>query len=230
MNTYSIATSPTMLATRTNISEVLEYAPIYQARPAMKLPIIILQNGKPEIVMATWGLKSSVAFNTIHMSRILKGRPWNILLRTQRCAVPANCFIVKKNNEAFLIRLPQHRLFMMGGVYQMKKNEIHFTLLETESADLISSITDNMPVVFHNDRVTKWLLADELGSIMRFADKAGNNWFDYFKISQQVFDAKENNRELLTPLGMSREQQQQREQSIQALTFEKERMNRRGSK
>lgn len=230
MNIYSIATTPEMLATRTNISEVLAYEPIFQARPGMKMPIIILRNGKPEIVMATWGLRSSTAFNTIHMSRVLKTRPWNLLIRKQRCAVPANCFIVNTNGIPHLIRLPQHRLFMMGGVFQLKKDEIHFTLLETESADLISSLTNEMPVVFHNDRVARWLMADELGTLMRFADKAGNNWFDYFKVAPEILIAKENNRNLLTPLGMTREQQKFREQSIQAMTFEKERMNRRGNK
>lgn len=230
MNIYSIATTPEMLASRTNTSEPLDYEPIYQARPGMKMPIIILRDGKPEIVMASWGLRSSSAFNRIHMSRVLKSRPWNLLIRRQRCAVPANCFIVNTQGTPHLIRLPQHRLFMMGGIFQIKKEEIYFTLLETESADLISSITKEMPVLFHNDRIARWLTADEIGTLMRFADKAGNNWFDYFKVAPEILSEKENNRELLTPLGMTREQQKLREQSIQALTFEKERMNRRNSK
>lgn len=230
MNLYSIATSPTMLATRTNISEVMEYEPVYQARPGMKMPIIILRNGKPEVVMATWGLKSNKAFNTIHTSRVLKNRPWSLLIRKQRCAIPANCFLGDKIAAPNIIRLPQHRLFMMGGVYTVKKDEIYFTLLLTESADLISSITDDMPVIFHNDRVPKWLTTEDLGSIMRFADKAGNNWFDYFKVSPEILNTKENNRELLTPLSMTREQQKNREQSMKAIAFEEERMNRRGNK
>ncbi len=180
--------------------------------------------------MATWGLKSNTAFNTIHASRVLKNRPWNLLIRKQRCAIPANCFLGDKTTTPNIIRLPQHRLFMMGGVYTVKKDEIYFTILLTESADLISSITEDMPVVFHNDRVPKWLTTEDLGSIMRFADKAGNNWFDYFKVSPEILNAKENDRELLTPLGMTREQQKNREQSMKAIAFEKERMNRRGNK
>jgi putative SOS response-associated peptidase YedK len=230
MNIYTIATSSPELATRTNVGDVIEYTPAYQARPGMKMPIIIFRNSKPEIVMATWGLRSNASFNTVHTSRILKTRPWNLLIRRQRCAIPANCFIGNKTGTPHLIRLPQHRLFMMGGMYQVKNDEIYFTLLLTETADIISSIAEEMPVIFHNDRVHKWLTTEDLGSIMRYADKAGNNWFDYFKVDPEVLNAKENNRELLTPLGMSRGQVRQREQQVAAMSFEKERMNRRGNK
>lgn len=230
MQVYSIATTPSDLAIRTNIAEVPEYSPIYQARPGMKMPIIIWRYGKPEFVNAMRGLRSSSAYNTIHMSRILKSRPWNILIRTQRCAIPANCIIVERNGEAFLIRLPLHRLFLMGGVYQQKGDEFHFTILETESADMLYSITDDMPVFIHNDRIDKWLNATELDSIFRFADKSGSNYFDYFKVNPKVLDPKENNRDLLIPIGMTHAQYLERQKQIMAMSFEKERMNRRSGK
>lgn len=238
MKVYSIATVPSDLALRTNIAEPLEYTPVYQARPGMKMPIIIYRNDRPELVSAMWGLRSSASYNSIHMSRVLKSRPWNILIRTHRCAVPANCVIVEKNNQAFLIRLPQHRLFLMGGVVQQRKDDYHFTLLETESADLLAPITESMPVFIHNDRIQKWLgqkkdaddYSMELDSIFRFADKAGNNYFDYFKIDPKVLDPKANNRELLVPIDLSNEQYRLRDKQIMAVSFEKERANRRNSK
>ncbi len=230
INAFSIATTPSELAIRTNIAEAPEYSSIYQARPGMKTPIIIWRYGKPEIIMAMWGLRSSAAYNTIHMSRILKSRPWNIMIRNQRCAIAANCVIVEKNKEAFLIRLPQHRLFLMGGVYQQKGEEFHFTILETESADLLSSITEDMPVFLHNDGIIKWLQATELDSIFRFADKSGNNYFDYFRVNPKVLDPKENNRELLIPQGVTHAQYIERQKQVMAMSFEKERMNRRNGK
>lgn len=237
MKTYCIATTSSDLGLRTNIAEPLEYAPVYQARPGMKMPIIIFRNNRPELVMAMWGLRSSAAYNTIHMSRVLKSRPWNILIRTHRCAVPANCVIVEKNSQAFLIRIPQHRLFLMGGVVQQRRDEYHFTLLETESADLLEPLSESMPVFIHNDRIQKWLRQKddddqpvELDSIFRFADKAGNNYFDYFKVNPKVLDPKENNRDLLIPIDLSLEQYRLREQQIMAVSFEKERMNRRNGK
>lgn len=237
MRAYSIATSPSDLALRTNIADALEYTPIYQARPGMKMPIVIFRNDRPELVMAMWGLRSSTMYNSVHMSRVLKGRPWNILLRTHRCAVPANCFIVEKNGNAFLIRLPQHRLFLMGGVFQQRKNDFHFTLLETESADIIAPVTESMPVIIHHDRIQKWLQHKddhdrplELDSIFRFADKAGNNYFDYFKVNPHVLDPKANERNLLIPLGMSNEEYRLRNKQIMSNSFEEEKKNRRNGK
>lgn len=238
MRSFSIATTPSELAIRTNIATnshrgLIDYKPIYQARPGMKTPIIIWRYGKPEIVMASWGLRSSSAYNSIHMSRVLKSRPWNILIRTQRCAVAANCVIVEKNKEAYLIRLPQHRLFLMGGMYQQKGDEIYYTLLETESPDILATIAGDTPVFIHNDRIQKWLQAtepDSLAGIFHFADKSGNNYFDYFKVNPKVLDPKENNRDLLIPVGMTHAQYLERQKQVMALSFEKERMNRRNGK
>jgi putative SOS response-associated peptidase YedK len=167
----------------------------------------------------------------MHMMRVLKSRPSNVLIRTHRCAIAANCVIVEKNKQAFLIRLPQHRLFFLGGIYQQKGDqEFHYTVLETESADILSSIADDMPVIIHNDRVQKWLTATELDSIFHFADKSGSNYFDYFKVDPRILDPKENNRELLIPQGLTHAQYLERQKQVMALSFEKERANRRNSK
>lgn len=230
MNCFSIATDPNELSIRTNVAGLVDYKPVYQARPGMKTPVIIWRYGKPEIVMAMWGLRSNAAYNTIHMSRVLKSRPWNVLVRTQRCAVAANCVIVEKNKEAFLIRLPQHRLFLLGGVYQQKGDEFHYTILETESPDILEPIANDTPVFIHNDRIQKWLKDSELESIFYFADKSGNNYFDYFKIDPRVLDPKENNRDLLIPQGITHAQYLERQKQVMALSFEKERANRRNSK
>ncbi len=230
MKLYCIATTTEDLAARTNVAEPLDYTPIYQARPGMKMPIIIYRNNRPEFVSAMWGMRSSTAYNSVHMSRVLKSRPWNVLIRRNKCAIPANCIVVQKGSEAYLIRLPQHRLFMMAGVFQQKGDDYFFTLLETESADIISSLTPDMPVFFHNDRVHKWLKADELDSIFRYADKAGNNWFDYFRVDSKILSPKENSRDLLIPLGLSHEQYLERQKRVAALSFEKERANRRNGK
>lgn len=230
MNCFSIATEPSEISIRTNVASVIDYKPVYQARPGMKTPIIVWRNDKPEIVMAMWGMRTSSAYNTVHMSRVLKGRPWNVLIRTQRCAVAANCVIVEKNKEAFLIRLPQHRLFLMGGVFQMKGDEFHFTLLETESPDVLAGIANDTPVFIHNDRIQKWLTTPELDSIFRFADKAGTNYFDYFKVDPKILNPKENNRDLLIPAGMSHAEYAARQKQVMALSFEKERANRRNGK
>lgn len=230
MNIYSIATKTKSIATKCRIETEEEFAPVYQARPGMKLPAIIMINGTPQLVSAMWGLRSTISANTIHMSRILKSRTWNLRLRRQRCVIPANCFIAEKNGQAWLIRLPQYRMFLMGAVYQKKGNEYHFTLLETESPDLITSVTEDMPVVFSAEKMQKWFTVKELDRILHFADKAANEYFDYFRVDATILNGNVNDKELLRPTGMTLEQYKLREMQIKAVTFEKERMNRRGGK
>jgi putative SOS response-associated peptidase YedK len=230
MNIYSIATKTKSIATKCRIETEEEFAPVYQARPGMKLPAIIMINGTPQLVSAMWGLRSTISANTIHMSRILKSRTWNLRLRRQRCVIPANCFIAEKNGQAWLIRLPQYRMFLMGAVYQKKGNEYHFTLLETESPDLITSVTEDMPIVFPAEKMQKWFTVKELDRILHFADKAANEYFDYFRVDATILNGNINDKELLRPTGMTLEQYKLREMQIKAVTFEKERMNRRGGK
>jgi putative SOS response-associated peptidase YedK len=118
----------------------------------------------------------------------------------------------------------------MGAVYQKKGNEYHFTLLETESPDLITSVTEDMPVVFPADKMQKWFTVKELDRILHFADKAANEYFDYFRVDATILNGNVNDKELLRPTGMTLEQYKLREMQIKAVTFEKERMNRRGGK
>ena len=230
MNTFSIATPAADLSIRTSIADLVVYKPIWQVRPGIKTPLIIWRYGKPELVMGMWGLRSSTAYNSVHMLRVLKSRPWNVLIRTHRCAIPANCIITEKNGVAYLIRLPQHRLFLLGGVYQQKGDQFHYTILDTESPDLLHPVAENIPVIIHNNHIQKWLEHRELDSIFHFADKTGNNYFDYFKVNAKILDPKENSRDLLIPQGMTHAQYQERQKQVMALSFEKERANRRNGK
>ena len=135
---YSLATVPDKIAELCGLGHTAKYEKKYQARPGQKLPIITLNDGVPEISEAWWGIRGNLSSAFLDMSRVLKTRPYNVLIRRQRCAVPANCFITWNNKNVHLVRLLQHRLFLMGGIWQEYKGERYFTLLETESADILS--------------------------------------------------------------------------------------------
>jgi len=99
LSLYTISTKPETVTDQCKLSESFSYSPVCQARPGMQLPIIIQINNKPSPVIANWVTK----------------RPL-ILIRKQRCAVPANCFFSVKDGQPYLIRLLQHRMFLMGGI------------------------------------------------------------------------------------------------------------------
>lgn len=232
---YTIATPPETLEEKCKIPGAVVYTPRYQVHPGDKVPILLLRKGSTEVVEAIWGLaaksgKAPVLF--VSMKNILKTKPYNIMLRNSRCALPANCFFGEMEKQAYLIRLTQERLFCMGALFQENTTtgQLHFAILLTEAADFISPLLSAMPVVVGAERHAAWLKAAHLHDIMRVADSSVNHWFDYFKVDNAVLEPDANSRELLVPMGMSAKQVQEREDQVAALKLEQSRMDRKSSK
>lgn len=219
---YTITSKPDTIVQSCKLSETFSYSPLFQARPGMKLPILIKKDNKIELVIAQWGVKKPL----VGVDRILTTRPYNILVRKQRCAVPANCFFSLKNDLPHLIRLLQYRMFLMGGIFHYTEGEFSFALLEAHPADMLSSFQGKMPVVLAPEKLSSWLSGTEIGRVIHYADKAGSYWFDYFPVSKQIVDIGQNNKELLNPLGISQLQLKDHEKKLTALAFDKERPNR----
>ena len=223
---YTISTKPGTIAEQCKLGGSFSYSSAYQARPGMQLPVIIERENKTEIVMAKWGTKKPL----ISMDKILLNRPYNILIRKQRCAVPANCFFALKNDQPCLIRLLQYRMFLMGGLFHYAEGEFHFALLEAQPADVLQCMAGQMPVVMAPEKLSSWLKGTELDRVFHYADKAGSYWFDYFPVSKKILEHHRNDKDLLVPEGISREQMSEHERKLAAVAFEKERPNRSSMK
>lgn len=227
---YTISSKPENIAQLCKLNSSFSFSPVYQARTGMKLPILINKDKQLEMVMAQWGSKKPL----LSMDRILSTRPYNILIRKQRCAVPANCFFSLKNDQPHLIRLLQYRMFFMGGIFHYVDGEFYFALLQTDPADMLNSMQGQMPVVMAPEKIFSqtggWLKEDEASRIMHYADRAGSYWFDYFPVSKQILDPAQNKLELLNPEGISQQQLKDHEKKLTAIAFEKERPNRSSMK
>ena len=219
---YTITSKPDTIAESCKLSDAFSYSPVFQARPGMKLPILIQRENKIELVMAQWEIKKPL----VGVDRILSTRPYNILVRKQRCAVPANCFFSIKNDQPNLIRLLQYRLFIMGGIFHYTEGEFSFALLEADPADILSSMQGKMPVVMAPEKLSSWLMGIEVGKVMHYADKAGSYWFDYFPVPKEILNDSQNNKDLLKPEGISQHEMKEHERKLTALAFDKERPNR----
>jgi putative SOS response-associated peptidase YedK len=220
-NIYSIATKPIYFKNLLN-GTVPVYEACYQARPGMVLPII-LGNGTNKMVLATWGLatlSSKEPITQVHMRHVLKHRPYNRMIRTARCAIPANCFILN-NKEPRLVRLLKQRVFCLGGIYEyaMKNgaNEYRFAILQAEPADMLQSYCTEMPICFGADRWNQWTDSEHIGDVMYQADRSLQLWFDHFRVSEKISDPTQNDRELLKPLEASRQQLLDKEASLEGI-------------
>ncbi|MCH8904630.1 MAG: SOS response-associated peptidase family protein [Bacteroidetes bacterium] len=235
---YTIASKPYHIADKCRLERNFKYITAYQARPGMILPIIIKESDHSKLIMARWGIESKKEkmATIIGTDRILSNRPYNIWIRNQRCAVPANCFFGINKKQVFLIRLVNPRLFCMGGMFTKTKEtedgktEYQFILLKTESADILSSNIKEMPVMFSTANMHTWLQSKHISSIMDFADRSGSHWFDFFKVDPKILDEKINDKNLLKPVGVTLQQLKKHKEKLDSIEFEEERANRRSMK
>lgn len=219
-NVYSIATPPAYFTKLLNAPSEA-YKPCYQARPGMQLPVLLHTPQGGRAVCATWGLflpGRPDPITQVHMRDVLRQRPYSSLVRTQRCAVPTNCFIIRKGTEVRLVRLLQHRVSCMGGIFQRTTHRgsvsLRFALLQMAPADILLQHCDHMPVCFSIDQWKEWVGNEELGDIMQMADRTHKQWFDHFKISEKILNVDMEDRDLLRPLGASFRQLRDRKAAL----------------
>lgn len=235
-NLYTIASPETFIRQALEAASTCRYSMAYQARPGMVLPIIIRDQGRLKMIEAKWchGNESSDLKSSVGMGQVLARHPYKILVRKQRCVVLSNCFFGTKKANPYLVRVLDHRLFGMGAVYHEERTSqgvgYSFTLLHTDPADVLAPLTRQMPVVMTMEQVEGWLAPGPLHGTMEFADMAREHWFDYFQVSDRVLSEAYNDKSLLQPVGLSREELRKRERALMALKLDKERADRMGGK
>lgn len=240
INLYTIATSAPALAEKLNLPLKCAFQPAYQARPGMELPVILLRDGKPQIEPARWGCvpgKATTTLQVFPISKVFSQKPMNRWIHTQRCLIPANCFFARHHDtgRTCLIRSLNTRLFLMGGIYTMHASKdrgtsCQFIVLTTESADVLRPLTNIMPVILSLTEIQQWLYSEHLIDLMQYADGSGDQWFDYFEVSNSILTPGRNSRDLLKPLGLSREEVESRNQRLKAVDLRQDRYDRKGSK
>jgi putative SOS response-associated peptidase YedK len=231
---YTIASKPETIAEQFNLLEPTEYETAFQAHPTDTLPILIKEGEHVQQFEGNWNVKASARsarmLASVSMDNILTTRPFNILIRKQRCVIPANCLFGIKDGEPHLIKLLKDRLFGMGGIYTLEhKNGVpiyRFAVLTTAAPPILLPFVDQIPVLFVPDRHDKWLGTDRVAKVMKYADYATTNWFDLFKISKDILEGQPNDKELLQPLGQSLSQLMAQQNKMQTEELEKMRGHR----
>lgn len=233
LDLFTIATKAPALCEAFNAQEEdFEYTPAYQVRPKMTVPIFVGDGETVNYQDANWGLQlgkgKSWAVSTVDMDKILRKKPYNILIRKQRCIVPANCFYGIREGEPFLVKLLQQRVFGMAGIWQETKGAggptVEFALLTTEAPDILAPYMKEMPVLFEAEQHKNWLKDTSLRSVMKFADRSGLHWFDMHQVAKEILSSTDNKKELLKPLFPSA--QRSKEAKMNAIELEQYRTKR----
>lgn len=233
---YTIASKPNVIRDFYKLSLIDHIDPVYKSSSKQSLPIIIRENDKNKLVMASWGLQfgRKPLETTVPLKGILSNQPYNLMLRQTRCVIPCNCFFGMKGGDPYLIRLTNQRLFSVGGIYDVRHKgsepEYRFAMLTVEPADLVQSFLEEMPLILGYDRYNGWLSDSDMQHLMFLADRAGGYWFDYFKIGNGFLTARENDPAILKPVGGSYMQQERRKELERIAYLEKNRKDRGSGK
>ncbi len=158
------------------IEETLSYEfsyrfmPAYVTRKNQLLPVILDHNAG-KIEQARWGtgnaVKPSIIYPWVRAEGIIKKTHTRVLIRNNRCLIPANGFFINKNNEStYFIYFPKNKIVTFGGVWRsLKENEmdkpvIAFSLISCASYGKISALTNRIPLVIHPGARRKFLKKD----------------------------------------------------------------------
>lgn len=202
--------------------------PAYQFHPKDRTYVLTLSDGQPTWQLAKWD--ASTAKVLVPATSLLKQRPYNRLVRINRCVIPVNCFFGVHNDQVYLIRLLKKRTMSLAGVYFEKNGETHFQIIGTPSADILTHYMSNMPITFQPEQGVRWLHKRSTGDIIQALDKTYEQWFDVFPVASKVLDPAENNRNLLKPAGASINEIRQKEELQKALDVRQKRIDSGQSK
>jgi putative SOS response-associated peptidase YedK len=163
-----------------NVDEVfgLDLKPRYNIAPTQEAPVIVQMDGKRTLELFRWGLIPWWATDPAIGNRMINARAetlaetpaFNNLLGNRHCLVLADGFYEwrkeGKGKVPMRFKLKSGEPFTFAGLWDRWKqpdgNLLRtYTIVTTESNDVLRPIHNRMPVMLSNDDALKWLAVDD---------------------------------------------------------------------
>lgn len=182
---YSIGSHVKLIEETLSYEFSYRFVPAYVARKNQLLPVILDHNAG-KIEQARWGtanaVKPSFNYPWVRAEGIIKKTHTRVLIRNNRCLIPANGFFINRNNEStYFIYFPKNKIVTFGGVWRsMKENDtgkpvITFSIISCASYGKLSALTNRIPLVIQPGARRKFLKKDiPLMDITRILRKENN--------------------------------------------------------
>ncbi len=190
-------------------NDVYEF-PRFNARPTQNLPIVIEQQGKNKLVMASWGLtpswmKGKVLFNTRDDSIATKPFFTHIFEQT-RCLVPADGFYEWMNlggkKQPYRFELKTKQIFAFAGIFIKNKETkgLQFSIITTTPNKLVEKVHNRMPVILPKSLEQTYINEDSNPlKLLHYLSPLPPNLMESFKVSTLVNSAKNDTPEIIKP-------------------------------
>ena len=206
---YALYSLPEDIKLAFNTENIISYNANYNVAPSQALPIVI----KNRMGFASWGFKpptspysqsKGLLFNaraeTVDQKVSFK-ESWN---KKRRCLIPCNGFYEWKkslNNSKpspYFIKPEENELFALAGIWTKDAENVCFTILTQEADPSLKEIHHRMPVIIQPQDYSKWFSKDY--DNIQALTKAIMPKITYYRVGQNVGNAKNNDKSLITPL------------------------------
>lgn len=201
-------------------SEELErYNPLpnFNIAPTHYVPVILSDNAAA-IRLLRWGLIPFWAANKSIGSKMINARAETLmdkpafknLLQSQRCLVPMDGFYEwrREGNKKLPYRIisSHQEIFSVCGLWDKWNDKttgenIHsYTIITVAANEKMSYLHNRMPVLL-NPEIEKLWLDESLGvkDLLQLLKPCKNHEIEYYRVSEQVNNVKENNPDLIKP-------------------------------
>lgn len=173
---YSLTSSSALLAERFSVEVADHYKPKYNAAPTQLLPVIT-SSGSSGISWFYWGRPPHFARNKNLAEKIINQPSETLferpalkkMLMQNRCIIPADGFYIwkklgKKTAVPHRVTESSQKPFSFAGLWEEFEDEdgsmVHaFNIITVNSNELISPISEHMPVIFDKAEERIWLNA-----------------------------------------------------------------------
>lgn len=184
----------------------------YNIAPSTDIPVIHVEEGRPQIYSVHWGWKREVTWPkpkivqpiNARIETIAKGRFYKTLFPDHRALIPADGWYewVKEpgddKKQPFFIRLKSHKPMFFAGLAQIEQGESPedtpgCLIITADAAGGMVDVHDRRPVVLDPDVAREWLSTDlskeRAKEIARDCGLAAD-FFEWFPVSKDVGNVK----------------------------------------
>lgn len=121
-------------------------------RPTDIAPIITWEKDHFQLKGAKWGFTNAFQKGPVFNARVesIDTKPmFKDRLEAGRCLVPAAGFYEwSKKKEKYQFYLKEKPLMLMGGLYRIENDILHFTILTKDSVGSIAQVHERMPIIY----------------------------------------------------------------------------------
>lgn len=208
---YAIGSDSRSIEEKLSFEFSYTFTPVLITGTGQSLPVIFSrEDGK--IDQAKWGLRSfrnkNHLFPWIRSEGIIRGLHSRVLIRKQRCLVPANGFFIRRGEKIYFVYFPKEKVVTFGGVWQLNTSAdqntswISFALISCPATGMISQFTPRMPFIVHGGNLRKYLNKEiPLMDISRILKKELKLEFNGFPLDPGIFHRKDLSRKDFRPSG-----------------------------